>query len=49
MNNLALKSYNKRFLYVAVGAPGSTLDARILKELSFFDEVFSGRALQIEK
>ena len=35
VNNLALTSYNKRFLYAAVGAPGNTHDARILKESSF--------------
>ena len=34
MNNLALTSYNKRFLYAAIGAPGSTHDARMLKVLS---------------
>ena len=49
MNNLALTSYNKRFLYAAVGAPGSTHDARMLKESSFFDEVLSGRALPDQK
>ena len=49
MNNLALTSYNKRFLYAAVGAPGSTHDARMLKESSFFDEVLSGRALPDRK
>ena len=45
MNNLALTSYNKRFLYAAVGAPESTHDAKMLKESSFFDEVLSGRGL----
>ena len=45
VNNLALTSYSKKFLYAAVGAPGSTHDARMLKESSFFDEVLSGRAL----
>ena len=49
MSNLALTSYNKRFLYAAVGAPGSTHDARMLKESSFFDEVLSGRALPDQK
>ena len=49
VNNLALTSYNKRFLYAAVGAPGSTHDARMLKESSFFDEVLSGRALPDRK
>ena len=45
MNNLALTSYNKRFLYAAIGAPGSTHDARMLKQPSYFDKVLSGRAL----
>ena len=49
MNNLALASYNKRFLYEAVGAPGSNHDTRMLKESSFFDEVLSGRALPDRK
>ena len=49
VNNLALTSYNKRFLYAAVGAPGSTHDARMLKESSFFDEILSGRALPDRK
>ena len=30
MSNLALVSFNKKFLYCAVGAPGSTHDARML-------------------
>ena len=49
VNNLALTSYNKRFLYAAIGAPGSTHDARMLKESSFFDEVFTGRSLPDQK
>ena len=49
MNNLALTSYNKRFLHAAVGAPGSTHDARMLKKSSFFDEVLSGTALPDRK
>ena len=50
MSILALtSSYDKRFLYAAVGAPGSTHDARMLKESSFFDEVLSGRALPDRK
>ena len=28
MSNLGLVSYNKKFLYCAAGAPGSTHDAR---------------------
>ena len=49
MNNLALTSYNKRFLYAAIGAPGSTHDAKMLKESSYFDEVLRGRALPDRK
>ena len=45
INNLAITSHNKRFLYAAVGAPGSTHDSRMLKESSFFDEVLEGRAI----
>ena len=29
MTNLGLIGYNKSFLYAAVGAPGSTYDARL--------------------
>ena len=32
MTNLGLIGYNKRFLYAAVGTPGITHDARLLKE-----------------
>ena len=32
MTNLGLIGYNKRFFYAAVGAPGITHDARLLKE-----------------
>ena len=49
MNNLALTSHSKRLLYAAVGALGSTHDARMLKEPSFFDEVLSGRELPDRK
>ena len=31
--------YNKRFLYEAVGAPGSTHDARLLKESSIYSDL----------
>ena len=36
MMNLGLIGYNKRFLYAAVGAPGSNHDARLLKESSIY-------------
>ena len=41
-NLAALISYNKRFLYAAVGG---THNERILKESSFFDEVLNGREI----
>ena len=46
VNNLALASYNKRFLYAAVGGPGSAHDARMLKESSFFDDVLNGEVVR---
>ena len=49
VNSLFLTSYSKRFLHAAVGAPGSTHVAKMLKESSFFDEVLSGRALPDRK
>ena len=45
MTNLGLISYNKRFLYAAVGAPGSTHDARLLRHTSLYKEVISGGAI----
>ena len=36
ITNLGLIGYNKRFLYAAVGVPGSTHDARLLKESSIY-------------
>ena len=45
INNLALTSYNKRFLYAAIGAPEGTHDAKMLKESSFFESVLAGRLL----
>ena len=38
--NLGLVSYNKRFLYVGVSAPGSFHDSRLLKSSSIFERVF---------
>ena len=46
INNLSLTSYSKRFLYGAVPAPGSTHDARMLKESSFFADVLNGSVLR---
>ena len=45
MTNLGLVGYNKRFLYAAVGAPGSTHDARLLKESSVFHKILKGDIL----
>ena len=42
MNNLGLVSYNKRFLYAAGGAPGSTHDARLLKSASTYSDRING-------
>ena len=45
MKNLGLVDCNKRFLYAAVGAAGSTHDARLLKELSIFHKILKGDVL----
>ena len=45
MTNLGLIGYNKRFLYAAVGAPGSTHDARLLKESSIYSDFISGNVI----
>ena len=45
MSNMGLVSYNKRFLYAAVGAPGSTHDARMLRNTSLFKEIVDGNKL----
>ena len=37
--------YNKRFLYEAVGAPGSTHDARLLKESSIYSDIINGNMI----
>lgn len=42
MNNLGLVSCNKRFLYAAIGAPGSTHDARLLKSVSIYSDIING-------
>ena len=42
MTNLGLISYNETFLYTAVGAPGSTHDARLLQHTSLYREIISG-------
>ena len=45
MANLGLVGYNKRFLYAVVGEPGSTHDARLLKESSIFHKILKGDVL----
>ena len=41
MTNLSLTGYNKRILYAAVVAPGSTHDARLLKESSIYSDIIN--------
>ena len=36
VTNMGLISYNKRYLYAAVGASGSTHDSRLLKNCSLY-------------
>ena len=45
MTNLDLIGYKKRFLYVAVGAPESTHDARLLKESSIYSDIINGNVI----
>ena len=45
MTNLGLISYNKRFLYAAVGVLGSTHDARLFRHTSLYKAIISGRAI----
>ena len=42
MSSLGLVGYNKSFLYAAVGAPGSTHDARMLKSTRLYKSIISG-------
>ena len=49
MNNLGLVSYNKRSLYAAVGAPGSTHDARLLKSASIYSDIINGLVIPDSK
>ena len=41
MTNPGLIGYNKRFLYATVGAPVSTHDVRLLKELSIYFNIIN--------
>ena len=45
MSNLELVSYNKKFLYCAVGPPGSTYDARMLCNSTIFQKIVTGHAI----
>ena len=45
MTNLGLIGYSKRFLYAAVVAPGSTHDARLLKESSIYSDIINGNVI----
>ena len=45
MTNLGLVGYNKRFLYAPVDAPGSTHNARLLKESFIFHKILKGHVL----
>ena len=45
MSNLGLVSYNKKFLYWAVGAPGSTHDARMLRNSAIYQKIVTGHAI----
>ena len=42
---LELVSYNKSFLYAAVGAPCSTHDARILKNIRLYHSIWNGNKI----
>ena len=45
MTNLGLIGYNKSFLYAAVGAPGSTYDARLQNESSIYSDIINGNVI----
>ena len=45
ISNMGLVAHNKRFPYAAVGAPGSTHDARLLRHTSLFKDILSGDAI----
>ena len=42
---MGLVGYNKRFLFAAVGAPGSTHDARMLKSTRMYYQILNGDVL----
>ena len=45
MSNLGLVSYNKKFLYCTVGAPGSTRDARMLRNSAIYQKTVTGHVI----
>ena len=45
MTNLGFIGYNKRFLYAPVGGPGSTHDARLLKESFIYSDIIKGNVI----
>ena len=45
MSNLGLESYNKKFLYCAAGAPGSTHDARMLRNSAIYQKTVTGHVI----
>ena len=45
ISNFGLASYNKKFLYCAVGAPGSTDDARMLRNSAIYQKIVTGHAI----
>ena len=45
MSSMGLVGYNKRFLFAAVGAPGSTHDARMLKSTRMYHRILNGDVL----
>ena len=45
MTNLALVGNNKRILYAAIGAPGSTNDARMLKSTQLYQNIIRGNVI----
>ena len=45
MSNLGLVSYNKKFLYCTVRAPGSTHDARVLRNSAIYQKTVTGHVI----
>ena len=45
VSNLALVGYNKQIFYVAVDAPGSTHDARMLKNTQLYQKILESDAI----